>query len=183
MSDKTRDELDREAAEAWINETAPKVFRALESADINYNDELLCHAMEDGFLAGIQHERARLQAEIEGYRNDNEVLRNWISGCAKAVDQQGIFDRERLKEENKKLREDHRIGFNLSFPIIVKELEAEKARHAEEMEMMAAEVGVLESHMQELIEVLELVMHENRGANYGIAKRLTDKFKGDRRDG
>ena len=46
------DDLDNRATE-WVNSVVPDMYKALENAGITYSDEMLCHALSDGFKAGF----------------------------------------------------------------------------------------------------------------------------------
>lgn len=62
------------AAEKFVNEFAPKMFKALDDAQINYDDEMLCHVLSDGFLAGATYERERTKVLVDAlswYANQN----------------------------------------------------------------------------------------------------------------
>lgn len=45
------DELDDKATE-WVNSVVPSIYKALESAGINFSEDLLCESLSDGFKAG-----------------------------------------------------------------------------------------------------------------------------------
>jgi hypothetical protein len=51
-------------AEAWVNQVAPDIFKACERADIQYNDEMVCHLLSDGYLAGHARALEEMGAEI-----------------------------------------------------------------------------------------------------------------------
>lgn len=46
------DDLDNKATE-WVNAVVPDIYKALEKAQINYCDEMVCHLLSDGFKAGF----------------------------------------------------------------------------------------------------------------------------------
>lgn len=60
LSEVVSDEKTEEAMSKFVEECSAIVFKALDTAGIHYNDELLCLAMEDGFRAGASWLRAEL---------------------------------------------------------------------------------------------------------------------------
>lgn len=41
-----------EKAIKWIQEVAPEIFNQLKKVGINYDDEMICHLLSDGFKIG-----------------------------------------------------------------------------------------------------------------------------------
>lgn len=46
------DDLDNKAT-GWVNAVVPDIYKALERAGINYDDEMICQLLSDGFKAGF----------------------------------------------------------------------------------------------------------------------------------
>lgn len=57
-----------EIATAWVNSVVPMMYEALDKAGITYNDEMLCHALSDGFIAGYTAKQSPAARHAEALR-------------------------------------------------------------------------------------------------------------------
>ena len=79
---KTKEEM----AEKFVNELVPKVYKALDEAQILYDEEMICHLLSDGFLGGYDSRDAEVEGIEAKLAKMKEVITDEDLGCADCIE-------------------------------------------------------------------------------------------------